>query len=513
MGRSFAWLTGLGTLCVAVFVLVSRHVVAQRKNAIDAEIRASAGWAEESAFGREEYHGLRKPYLSYPCLPRRIHLSQATDVVRQENEHYEVSMTVSFSLDRLQCDHATPFVHYGHDMFEEKRATGERQHFNFTSSVTGEHFESDWLYHVTLPSLRANTRYWYHIQVMEQSSAEIGRRLMTADTPYLSLRTPPLPGSPTTIALVGDLGQTENSTRTMAHILRATSPPNPVSLVMIVGDMSYADSDPHRWTRWLDLMEPLFRSTPLHVAAGNHEIECDNVTHQAFIQYEHYFQNPNRIGAPEMEPISDDYRNKLWNHSCSTPSEFLGHYNYGNSFYAFRHGLVHMIVLNSYTDSTAGSAQYEWLLTELLRVDRTVTPWLIVSFHAPMYNTFRSHVNETEATLMQQAMEPLFVESNVNLVLSGHVHAYMRTHPLRFGKVTAKSPIYVIVGAGGNREGHADGYQHDEPEAWVAKRDDDEYGYGHLHLQNASHTHWSWVRDGTTTEGIRDHVWITNPHV
>jgi hypothetical protein len=284
---------------------------------------------------------------------------------------------------------------------------------------------------------------------------------------------------------------------------------------MIVGDLSYADSDPHRWTRWLDMMEPLFRSTPLHVAAGNHEIECDNVTHQAFVQYEHYFHNPNRIGPPEIDPISDDYRNKLWNHSCSTPSEFLGHYDYGNSFYAFQHGLVQMIVLNSYTDSTLGSAQYEWLKSELGSVDRTVTPWLVVSFHAPIYNTFSDHINEIEAMRMQEAMEPLFIQYNVNLIISGHVHAYMRTHSLAFGKVddTGKSPIYIIIGAGGNREGHAHGYQHSEPEAWVGKRDDKEYGYGQVHFANASHARWSWVRDGTTTEGIRDQVWIMNPHV
>jgi hypothetical protein len=262
-------------------------------------------------------------------------------------------------------------------------------------------------------------------------------------------------------------------------------------------------------------MEPLFRSTPLHVAAGNHEIECDNVTHQAFVQYEHYFHNPNRIGPPEMEPISDNYLNNVLNHSCSTPSEFLGHYDYGNSFYAFRYGLVQMIVLNSYTDSTPGSAQYEWLESELGRVDRTVTPWLVVSFHAPIYNTFSNHINETPAILMQEAMEPLFVQYNVNLIISGHVHAYMRTHSLAFGKVddTGKSPIYIIIGAGGNQEGHADGYLHSEPEAWVAKRDDKEYGYGQVHFANASHAHWSWVRDETTTEGIRDEVWIMNPHM
>jgi acid phosphatase type 7 len=216
-----------------------------------------------------------------------------------------------------------------------------------------------------------------------------------------------------------------------------------------------------------------------------------------------------------LEPVSDDYRNKLWNHSCSIPSEFLGNYDYENGFYAFQHGLVQMIVLNSYTDVTLGSAQYVWLESELGSVDRTVTPWLVVSFHAPIYNTFSDHINETEALRMREAVESLFVHYNVNLIISGHVHAYMRTHSLAFGNVddTGKSPIYIIIGARGNREGHAHGYQHGEPEAWVAKRDNKEYGYGQLHFANASHAHWSRVRDGTTIEAICDQVWITNPHM
>jgi hypothetical protein len=47
----------------------------------------------------------------------------------------------------------------------------------------------------------------------------------------------------------------------------------------------------------------------------------------------------------------------------------------------------------------------------------------------------------------------------------------------------------------------------------VATRDRFEYGYGNLLVTNATHAHWSWVRDGTTTEGVQDHVWLLNPYV
>ena len=135
--------------------------------------------------------------------------------------------------------------------------------------------------------------------------------------------------------------------------------------------------------------EPLLRTTPLQAAPGNHEIECDNITNDIFVPYESFFRNPNRIAPPDMVPIDDDYRKTLW--SCNGPSEFLGHYNYGNAFYAFTHGLAHIVVLNSYTDTKVGSIQYEWLEKELPAIDRTVTPWLLVVFHCPLHTTFLGH--------------------------------------------------------------------------------------------------------------------------
>ena len=111
-------------------------------------------------------------------------------------------------------------------------------------------------------------------------------------------------------------------------------------------------------------------------------------------------------------------------------------------------------------------------------------------------------------------MEPLFVEYFVNFVISGHDHAFMRTHPMVGKKldVSGKGPIYFTLGAGGNREHHARGYIHDEPEIWVAKRDNFEYGYGHFFAPNATHAHFSWVRDGTTDQGDHDDVWLTNQY-
>lgn len=464
---------------------------------------------EGSAFDTDLYHVLKEPYKSFLCMPTHIHTSQESNV----DITGKVNMTVSFTLDYESCAHVKPYV-----VVKRKKYTApERLQFNFTSTTTGEFYASDWIFHVSLPHLQAGRTHDYSIQVHEENLRQLRNfdGAVIASSPKFSLVTPPLPHTPTTIAIVGDLGQTHNSTLTMSHILRATTSlfhQHPVSLLHLIGDFSYADSEPRRWPTWMELMEPLLRRIPLHGVAGNHEIECDaGGTHQVFQAYENYFRNPNRVGAAQVQPATPEQLEE----GCSCPSVFLGNYDYGNAFYSYTHGLMKMIVLNSYTDSTVGSVQYKWLQDELSSFNRDETPWLIVTFHAPFYNTFNNHKNETESFLMQQAMEPLFVEHNVNLVISGHIHAYMRSHPMRFGHldVAGKAPIHIVVGTGGNREGH-NTYGYIEPKQdWVAARDTYEFGYAHLHMPNMTHAHWSWVRDGTTDEGIHDTVWITNPHV
>jgi hypothetical protein len=49
---------------------------------------------------------------------------------------------------------------------------------------------------------------------------------------------------------------------------------------------------------------------------------------------------------------------------------------------------------------------------------------------------------------MQATFEPLFYEHGVDLVLSGHVHAYQRSHPVYMGAVTDGAPVSGFRGVG-----------------------------------------------------------------
>lgn len=58
-------------------------------------------------------------------------------------------------------------------------------------------------------------------------------------------------------------------------------------------------------------------------------------------------------------------------------------------------------------------------------MDRQRTPWLLVLFHIPWYNSNFAHQGEGDE--MMATIEPLLYNSGVDLMISGHVHAYERT--------------------------------------------------------------------------------------
>lgn len=234
-----------------------------------------------------------------------------------------------------------------------------------------------------------------------------------------------------------------------------------------------------------------------------------------------------------MVPPSEDYTK---HHYCTTPSEFLeGHYDYGNSYYSYKQGLVHTIFLNSYTSLLEGSRQRKWLVeTALPSVDRSLTPWLVVVFHTPLYTTFLNHVHELNPNVMKQSgLREVFQDHKVNLVVSGHDHAYLRTKALDpEGSVASDkdAPVFWTLGAGGNREGHSKYINPFWAEHWVAKRDNDEFGFGLFFAPNRTHAHLQWMRDddnnganananvdtdtdtdsSTSSVVMRDSVWIKN---
>lgn len=271
--------------------------------------------------------------------------------------------------------------------------------------------------------------------IIQTSSLRETRSLPTISSGKRTFFTPSALGNPTSLAFVGDWGTTKNSLAVMQKLSEAIKPNTafehlnvdgakvstdaisprnlrvhdyrtkglqpqsesqqpPISAVIVVGDLSYANGHLSGWETWLEAMHPLFAHIPILVAAGNHELECDQRKFLLFQAYENYFRTPyhHQRQPAHFEPVPLGPKRL----ECTHPSDFVGAvYQGGNSYYSFRQGLVHLIVLNSYIDTTKGSMQYQWLESELkTRINRAFTPWLIVVFHAPLHTTFHGHNSE-----------------------------------------------------------------------------------------------------------------------
>lgn len=250
--------------------------------------RSLARFGFSSAF-EDSLYTSQEPTREAPCPPQRLHVSQASNVDGADL----VNMTVSFTLPYHMCRNVQTAVSYGRGVLPDGTVE-DSEVLQFTYNSSSGHqiltpFESDWIHHVTLSDLKAGREtYWYRIMVYtwdtnafpDQSTASrqpynahalavspeqdilwARKRkvtsLLVGESKVQVLMTPPLLHQPTSLALVGDLGQTENSTKTMHHIFRATRPLDgsiPVSGLILAGDLSYADGDPRRWPSWLDLM-------------------------------------------------------------------------------------------------------------------------------------------------------------------------------------------------------------------------------------------------------------------
>ncbi len=107
----------------------------------------------------------------------------------------------------------------------------------------------------------------------------------------------------------------------------------------------------------------------------------------------------------------------------------------GGFYWSFDYGPMHVVMLDSYTAYTVGSAQYNWLKADLAASTKL---WKIVMIHEPGYSANGGHADNTT---VQIALQPLFVQYGVAMVLSGHNHYYARA--------VVNGVVHLTVGGGG----------------------------------------------------------------
>ena len=350
-------------------------------------------------------------------------------------------------------------VQYGKsDKNYEFSAEGKMTNYTFYK------YNSGYIHHVLVDGLEYDTKYYYKI-----GDGDSAREFW--------FQTPPMigPDVPYKFGIIGDLGQTYNSLSTLEHYMESGA-----QSVLFVGDLSYADRYKYndvgiRWDSWGRFVEKSTAYQPWIWSAGNHEIE-----------YMPYMN--------EVTPF------KSYLHRYPTP--YLASKSSSPMWYAIRRASAHIIMLSSYSPFVKYTPQWKWLEEELNRVDRKKTPWLIVLVHVPIYNSNEAHFMEGES--MRAVFEEWFIHHKVDVIFSGHVHAYERSYRIsnirynvssgeRFPVPDESAPVYITVGDGGNQEGLAGKFRDPQPD-YSAFREAS-YGHSTLEIMNRTHAHYHWNRN------------------
>ncbi|CAN8328010.1 unnamed protein product [Cochlearia groenlandica] len=358
---------------------------------------------------------------------------------------------------------------------EKKKAHGATKSYRFYD------YSSGFIHHATIKGLEYDTKYIYEV------GTDKSVRQFNFTTP------PPVgPDVPYTFGIMGDLGQTYASNETLYHYMS-----NPKGqAILFAGDLSYADDHPNhdqrKWDTWGRFVEPCAAYQPFIFAAGNHEIdfvpEIDE-TH-AFMPYMYRYPNAYKDSG-SISP--------LW--------------------YSIKRGPAYIIVLSSYSAYGKYTPQYVWLDQELKKVNREETPWLIVMVHSPWYNSNNYHYMEGES--MRIMFESWLVNSKVDMVLSGHVHAYERserisnikyniTNGLSTPVKDPNAPIYITIGDGGNIEGIANSFTETQPD-YSAYREAS-FGHAMLEIKNRTHALYTWHRNQDNEPVASDSIMLYNRH-
>jgi hypothetical protein len=113
----------------------------------------------------------------------------------------------------------------------------------------------------------------------------------------------------------------------------------------------------------------------------------------------------------------------------------------GGFWYTFTYGNIQWISLSSEHDLDASSEQYAFLKQALdqAAANRDNVPWIVLTIHKPLYCSVDGSPS------FKDLLEPILLEYDVDLTLTGHMHAYERIHPVNQGQVTVYPTSEFVV--------------------------------------------------------------------
>jgi len=193
------------------------------------------------------------------------------------------------------------------------------------------------------------------------------------------------------IVVYGDTRTDHASHRKVVNAISKTQP----SVIFHTGDLVENGRDPEHWAAFNDITSGLLQSVEFYPALGNHEygsgLFFDN------------FVLPN---------------NERW--------------------YSVEKDGIHFIVLDTTSGVSADSPQYKWLESDLRNRSEKIK-FVAAVFHHPPFASCVYHPEDEKG--LRDTFVPLFEKYGVDIVFSGHAHAYERS--------LLNDVYYIISGGGG----------------------------------------------------------------
>jgi acid phosphatase type 7 len=337
-----------------------------------------------------------------------------------------------------------------------------------------------YLYRATLSGLKFDETYSYKVSLGQRTLGEHSFETRTRN-------------SKTRFAVFGDCGVGSPQQAQIAYQIYQQKP----QFALVTGDMVYSFGRESEYrARFFPYYlqpvptttrgAPLMSSIPFYMLLGNHDIYSANFDkHPDGLAFFYYTDLPTNAPVPASTVKAEGNPELIRTFSKNTSPRFPRTANY-----SFDYGNVHVAVLdaNHYVNPLDLSL-IEWFVNDMRS---SKADWKILAYHHPAYNSSPTHYDYQ----IMRVLSPLCEELGIDLVLTGHVHNYQRTVPLKFapkkdpvtknfsisevgrvdgqftldnqfdGKTSTKPNgiIYIVSGAGG--AALYDRQISDDPELW-----------------------------------------------
>ena len=197
------------------------------------------------------------------------------------------------------------------------------------------------------------------------------------------------------------------------------------------------ESDAFNWNHTLEMAMKNEGKTPSLIVSAGDQIQTNakKVKNNTIseIEYAGYLSPELLKSLPVATTVGNhdaDNANYTWHFNTPNASELGSNDIVGGDYY-FRHGKTLFLMLNT---QDTDPAEHQAFIEKTVQENKDCT-WKIVTLHQDIYGS-AEHSNEPEITNLRYALVPAFEANDIDVVLSGHDHAYSRSYVMDGGVKT-----------------------------------------------------------------------------